>query len=257
MKKLTALLLSVGMVFTLAACGGSKVSDDALTKLETSIKNIADMKSADYAIEITAKDAENADVKMKLSGSYIFETAIPQISMSLDMESGTEKVDGYMQMYLKDSVAYLNLMDISKSKQTIEGLDESVASFGLDKDTLTLPKDEIKKYLKEASVKDDVLTLVFDTEKVMAATKSADAEISDLVGEESKIDALTMTVTLKDDMLSKAEIIAKVTQKVDGKDKSAETKITVSFANINDVKQIQFPSFDDYVESSETDGLLG
>lgn len=50
MKKLTALLLSVGVLFSMSACSGSKVDDKALDALETAIQNVTEMKSADYDI---------------------------------------------------------------------------------------------------------------------------------------------------------------------------------------------------------------
>ena len=46
MKKLAALVLSFGMLFSMAACSGSKVSDDALDKLESSVKKFSEVKNA-------------------------------------------------------------------------------------------------------------------------------------------------------------------------------------------------------------------
>ena len=43
MKKLTALLLSVGVLFSMSACSGSKVDDKALDALETAIQNVPEM----------------------------------------------------------------------------------------------------------------------------------------------------------------------------------------------------------------------
>lgn len=52
MKKLAALVLSFGMLFSMAACSGSKVSDDALDKLESSVKKFSEVKNANYSADM-------------------------------------------------------------------------------------------------------------------------------------------------------------------------------------------------------------
>ena len=102
MKKLTALVLSFGMLFSMAACSGSKVNDDALDKLEASVKKFSEVKSANYSADMDMTvDKENA--KIKLYGDFITETKKPlQLSMTLDMEASGQKVDKYMQLHVKD-----------------------------------------------------------------------------------------------------------------------------------------------------------
>ena len=48
MKKLTTLLLSAGLLFSMAACSSSKIDDDALTLLETGMNHFEKMESASY-----------------------------------------------------------------------------------------------------------------------------------------------------------------------------------------------------------------
>lgn len=86
MKKLAALVLSFGMLFSMAACSGSKVSDDALDKLESSVKKFSEVKNANYSADMDMTvDKENA--KIKLYGGFISETKKPlQLSMIMDME---------------------------------------------------------------------------------------------------------------------------------------------------------------------------
>lgn len=61
MKKLAALVLSFGMLFSMAACSGSKVSDDALDKLESSVKKFSEVKNANYSADMDMTvDKENA-----------------------------------------------------------------------------------------------------------------------------------------------------------------------------------------------------
>jgi len=71
-EKLSTLLLSFGMLFSMTACSGSKVSDEALHKLEVSVKKFSEVQSANHFADMDMKeDKENA--KVKLYGSFITE----------------------------------------------------------------------------------------------------------------------------------------------------------------------------------------
>ena len=71
MKKLTALLLSVGVLFSMSACSGSKVDDKALDALETAIQNVTEMKSADYDIQMEVS-ASGQMVKAGIKQTTVF-----------------------------------------------------------------------------------------------------------------------------------------------------------------------------------------
>lgn len=255
MKKITGLLFCVAMLFSLTACGGSKVDDDALDALEAAIANVADMKSADYAMDIKVK-ADDADQKMALHGSYNAETSNVQLSAVLDMEADGMKQDNYMAIYITDGMMYMNMMDIAKQKQSFDSLMEGQAmpSINLDKDTIKIPKDQLKEYLSEASIDGDKLTLVFDNDKIKEEVKKQQKDKDSTQGEllnDVEINELKMVVKLKNKMMSSAEINMEMSKKVDDKTETATMNMSLTFKNINKVKTVTFPDFSDYLEANE------
>ena len=161
MKKLTALLLSVGVLFSMSACSGSKVDDKALDALETAIQNVTEMKSADYDIQMEVS-ASGQMVKAGIDGTYNFESSKPQFSLGLDLSASGQKIDDYVTMYMDSNYVYTNMMGLQKEKEAIKDTMNQIPSISLDNDTLKITKDKMKEYLEEASIKGDTLTLVFD-----------------------------------------------------------------------------------------------
>ena len=69
MKKLLTLICSAGLLFSMAACSGSKVQDKALDALETSLNKIVEMKTATYSMGMDAKSGDET-ATLKISGGY-------------------------------------------------------------------------------------------------------------------------------------------------------------------------------------------
>ena len=87
--------------------------------------------------------------------------------MTLDMEASGQKVDKYMQLHVKDDTMYMNMMDMMKQKTSLKDAmgTASIPNMNFDADTFKMNKEDMKKYLKEASVKGNDLKLSFDGEK--------------------------------------------------------------------------------------------
>lgn len=247
MKKLAALFLCAGMLFSMAACGGSKVSDDALDKLETSIKKFSEVKSANYtaAMDVTA-DKEN--VKLKLYGDFITETKKPlQMSLTIDMEASGTKMEKYMQLFIKDDNVYMNMMQMSKQKTTLKEMMGStpMPSFNFDADTFKMNKEDMKKYLKEASVDGDKLKLSFDPKKMNEEVTKAEKEDKT---SSSKVNfkKFDMDVTLKDGFMEKAVITMDATTTAGETKQEIKGTITLETKNINKVTSINYPDLTEY-----------
>lgn len=257
MKKLLGLVLSMATLLSLSACG-SKVEDNALDTFEKVIQNLTDMKSADYEFKIKTKDDEN-NIEMKFAGAYDLSTSEPKLSVSLDLKDKQMEQKGYMKIYLNNTDMYLNMMDMVKEKTSIESLlgSTGLPSVKFDKETIKLPKDEIKKYLKEAKVKGDELHLIYDVEKlngeIKKYTSGSNAALSATIVDDLMINKLEMTIKLNHDMLSTATINIEMSKKVDGETKHADVMLDVSLKNVNTAK-VSFPGFTDYTESRS--GLL-
>lgn len=245
MKKITALLLSIGMVFTLAACSGSKVNDKALDSLESSIQKLAELKSANYNIAMDVTDGEE-NVKAALHGDMKLDEKLPQASMILDMEASGQKIDNYMSLYLKDDVVYLDMMGLSQTKSSVKDMMGStpMPSFSFDSDTFKLNKDDMKPYLSEASVKGNDLKLSFDTKKINEEAKKEAATMK----QEITFNKLDMDITLKDGFMQKAVITMDMKSGTGDKVESVKGTITMEFNNINAVKSITFPDFSKFIE---------
>lgn len=251
MKKLTALVLSFGMLFSMAACSGSKVNDDALDKLETSVKKFSEVKSANYSADMDMTvDKENA--KIKLYGDFITETKKPlQLSMTLDMEASGQKVEKYMQLHVKDDTMYMNMMDMMKQKTSLKDAmgTASIPNMNFDADTFKMNKEDMKKYLKEASVKGNDLKLSFDVEKINEEAKKQTKKnnVTDANVEFKKLD---MDVTLNNDFMEKAVITLEMTNTKGETKQELNGTVSLTIKDINKVSNIDFPDFKDYKEGS-------
>lgn len=243
MKKLTCLVIGIGLLFSTTACSGSKVSDNALDSLETTIQNFADMKSADYKMDLAMQQTD-ANVSINVHGGYNLETASPQLSLIVDMASNGQKVDSFMTVYVDKDNVYTNMMNIQKAKTSLSDAMGGTAlpSISLDKETMKIPKEELKKYLKEASIKGDVLTLVFDEAKLNEQVKktAANTEVKE-VASSTVIKELKVVATLKDKKLNKADITFSATASIEGAAQEIKGTLTLTFTNVGAKKNIVFP----------------
>lgn len=256
-KKFTGLFFCIAMLFSMSGCGGSKVDDSALDALQSAIANMADMKSADYNVMLSAKDASD-DASFTLHGSFNVATAKPQFSAILDVKSNGKVQNNYMAAYLQDGNIYLNMMDIAKQKASLSDVlkGQSMPSISIDKDTVKIPKEKLKGYLKEASIKDDTITLVCNTDKIRSLiekdikknlTKTPVGNpIASLDG--VSFDKVQTVIKLKNKMITSAVINIEASKKDDKKD-TAVMVLSFNFNNINKVNKIDFPDFSDYAEN--------
>lgn len=258
MKKITGLLCSIAMMFSLTACSGEKVNDDAIDAFEEAIVNLVKMESADYTIGFE-QNSSDVNSNMTIGGTFINKNANPQFSMSVDADMDGQTQKDFMQIYITDNMMYMNLMDMAKQKQA---LDLTAATLGKSSDVKkgTLKKSGIKDYLKEATLKDDKITLVFDGEKVKK-------EIEDLSKEDTtgslalvkkvNFNEIKVEMTVSDKMMKSTKVTFDMNVKVDGKTEKGKFVFDFSFKNVNKVKDIAFPDFTDYLEADASSSLLG
>lgn len=251
MKKLAALVLSFGMLFSMAACSGSKVSDEALDQFEASIKKFSEVTSANYSADMDmTMDEEQATIK--LHGGFVTETKKPiQLSMTMDMEASGQTINDYIQLYLKDDIMYMNVMGFTKQKTSLTDAmgTQELPNMNFDTDTFKIDKEAMKEYLEEASLDGNDLKLSFDTKKLNEKFKEEmeDNSISDGTVEIGKMD---MDMTLKDDFIEKTVITMEITSKQDEITQKINATITFTMSDINKVTNLTFPDFTDYVEQA-------
>lgn len=257
MKKLLTYVCSIGLLFSMAACSSNKVEDKALDALETSINKIVEMKTASYSLTVDAKTGEE-DAKVYLHGGYLADTAKPSFTAIMDLEAQGTKMENFMGIYMKDNTMYMDMeMMGMKQKATMEEAEDSgmMPEDLEDIQNFKMNKDEIKPYLKKASLEGDTLTLELDPAKLTEAAKdkgSTNALTSSAAN--ATYSKFNLVVTLKDDFMTKAVIDFEGTQKnaTTSEDETITGKMTLEFTDINTGKALTFPDFSDYVDSTET-----
>lgn len=195
-------------------------------------------------------DKENA--KIKLYGGFISETKKPlQLSMIMDMEASGQKLEKYMQLFVKDDTMYLNMMDMMKQKTSLKDAmgTASIPNVNFDADTFKMNKEDMKKFLKEASVKGNDLKLSFDVEKLNEETKK-ETEKNNVTDANVEFKKLDMDVTLNNDFMEKAVITMEMTNTKGETKQEMNGTISLTVKDINKVSSIDFPDFKDYKEGS-------
>lgn len=172
MKKLGKLLLCVGLLFSIAACGKKDpVDDKALDKLAAVMKQSKKIKSASYQMHVkTTADKETA--KITANGSFVISEK-PQFSFLLDMSANGQTYEDFADIYVYENMLYINMMG-SKMKTpyaSAEGIAKGFTEDGTKKD-----RKSLKKLLKKAAYGNDTITLVLDGKKI---TKSLQKESED------------------------------------------------------------------------------
>ncbi len=254
MKKLVTLLLSIGMLLSMAACSNSsdsKVSDESLDKLEEFIKNLSEVSSANYEAEMEVTlDKEN--MKLSVYGGYIVETENPlQFSLTMDMESEGSKLEKCIQLFVKDNVMYMNLLDWIKQKATLEKVmeNENISNFESSADEISMNKKVMKQYLKEASLIGNTLKLSFDVDKVNKVVKKEAGKLN-IKGSTENVEKMDMEITLNNGFMEKAVIFMDLTITENGVTQEFSSVISFILKDINNVDQLNFPDFSDYKETS-------
>ncbi|RGB49334.1 hypothetical protein DXA09_14345 [Absiella sp. AM54-8XD] len=255
MKKLTTLLLSAGLLFSMAACSSSKIDDDALTLLETGMNHFEKMESASYNASMDVKIPDsNASIAFK--GGYLEKDNKLNFSLLMDVKEDGEKAEELINVYYKDDTAYINLMDLNKMKIDVSDLlDQAKQSEPAETKSEGFKKEDIKPFLDKASLDGNKVKLVLNKEKLDAAMADEIKKQSEAAGYDMtmNIKSATAEVTVKDDFIEDAVIdfVMTVSADVDGKKESIDMniKLNISFSDINQNKEINFPDFKGYEET--------
>ena len=253
MKKFAGVLLSIVMLFTVSACG-SKINDDALDAFEEAIINLTKIESTDFIVEVKQSSGE-ADATINIDGTFINKNKNPQAMIRMNSELTNENSDSAISMYLDQGSIYVNFANIVKQKKAVDlSLITSASSATIKKGTLKT--SGIKKQLKSAKLKDGNITLEFDTKTLKDVMKETiEKDSSGIMSgyKDFEFEKLDLEMNVNDGIMEK--VIVKMNMKLE--DQKADITFTLSFKNMNKAKDITFPDFSEYVESSSTNPLLG
>ncbi|MEG0523127.1 MAG: hypothetical protein RR516_04540 [Erysipelotrichaceae bacterium] len=282
MKKLSVLLLSFIMLFSLGGCKKSKIDDDALATL----KDISSAGVETYkSISIDAKlDVDNVQDGEAQNANIIFDADIindqkdfKKIQAAINLKLGgaelTEEQTKLMKMaiYIKDNNMYMDMLG-QKMKMSMDGL---VAKQDTEAKSPVKPMtdeqiEKFKELLSEASIEttengNKKVKFVFDNEKLfegmekilgegsedplvkqkMAETKKEWDELKETTTFESII--LSYEIT-KDNAFVSLNLDCKTAEKANPKNTST-IKLDIKVSNLNSLKEVEFPDFKDFKES--------
>lgn len=255
MKKLTTLLLSAGLLFSMTACSGSKIDDKALTLLETGMNNMENMESASYhaSMDLSIPDSK-ATIAFK--GGYLEKDGKLNFSLLMDVKEDDAKAEEMINVYFKDHAAYVNLMDLNKMKIDMSQLlDQMAPSTTTKEKSEGFKKEDIKPFLEKASLDGDTIKMTLNKDKLDAAMEEEIKKKSEEYGYDMtmKVKSATANVTVKNDFIEDAviDLIMTVSADVDGEKSSIDMdmKLNIGFTDINKNKEIDFPDFKGYEET--------
>lgn len=249
------------MLFTMSACSNS--TDKALEATATGINNMTKMESASYAIGMEM-GVMGETLSFDMHGGYLEKDEKLNISFVADMkESGVK--ENLLSAYIKDDTLFLDLAG-EKAKMPLADIMKSFADVPStdNKEEAGVTKDDLKPFVKKASMDGNNIELTLDEKKVEAALKEEVDKAAAENGYEMAwvVKSATVTLETKDDFIVDVSLDLDTTMSMgvgDGNDTSVgfTIKLYTQFTDINAKKEIEFPEFDDtYIEISPMD-LLG
>ncbi len=225
MKKVWKWLACAALLFVSVGCSSSSVDDAALDRLEAELKKFSEVESMDYTIGV-----DSTDVKAEVYGSFIAKTK--EISMAVDMEAQGQKVEKFMEIYFKDNFMYMNMFGVQQKQEADMS---SLDGLGLDSDTMQIDKESLKSNLKTATLKDDTIHMEIKDDVLKESLKNQSTDLSTLGIDEITDAAIDMECG--DSLMESLSMT--FTGTGDGETKTFS--VYVKFANVNQVKKIEYP----------------
>lgn len=265
MKKLSALLLSAGLLFSITGCSSSKIDDDALTTLENGMNQMSNMESASYDADMNLSMIGET-MNIGIHGGYLEKDSKLNLSMIFDAKDGEEDLGTMVEIYYTNDHLYLQYL---REKMDID-MTEIIAMFSedetdtTDKETNGFKKDDIKPYLTSASLDGDKITLEFNNKKLQDAMKQTIQEAGQKQGYDLELEVkkATAIVKLEDGFIVDAAFDMDTTLSMDmGNDQNTTTDLkvvlSIAFDDINANQDLAFPDFKDYVKTEFFDMIYG
>lgn len=226
MKKILTYFACAALLL-IGGCSSSKVDDAALDRLEAECKKFSEVDSMNYTIGV---DMPSSEVKAEIYGSMILDTK--EFSLAMDMEAAGQKMEKFMEMYLKDNMMYMSAMGTQQKQEAdLSSLDD----IGFDTDTMQFDKESLKENLSEASLKEDTIHMVIKDEVLKEQMEDKKDSFSTLGIDE--VTQAAIDVECGEDLMQ--SITVTITGKGNGETQSF--KIYVKFADVNQVKNIDYP----------------
>ena len=229
MRKILTRILSVCLLFTLFGCSSSTVDTDDVNvvfdALDTTLNAKSGILTGTFEYDTKTDQKINFTIQLIQNGNM-------QIAATMGLESQGNKIDDYLDFYIKDGKTYLNNMGTtSQSLASNIGIDTS-KTLSVYNPFLDLTDSEIKALFTSSSKKDNTYTLVIDSEQLTT--------LLDGMGTLS-ISKAKVIATVEKDHLSNLQITIDGYQAYEETSYDVSIQIDCTLTDYNALNKITFP----------------
>lgn len=251
MKKIMQLGIAAILVLGLSGCG-SKVSEEAIDRYVEVSKNSTNMKSADYNMNVKIT-IDKETLQLNAYGSYDANSDL-NLNMALEMEGLGSTKTNVGNVYIEDGDIYLDFLG---DKQVLS-FDTYIpmVEYLVKNSNQEIDKEQVKKMLKEAKLKDNHLILTLDKE-VYKDLIDENLKKSQAEGITITPSDITMDITMEEEYMSNMIMDFVLTTDVKGQSsQKMQFHMAIGMTNINTEKNIPAPQLDEYPEGTDLQDLL-
>lgn len=228
MKKIVTRFFIFCLILSLFGCSSSKNIDDIQTVFDA-LDNTLTVSSARLSgtIQYNTKTKQNIDYTIDF-----IQNGNLQVAAKIDLESQGNRIDDYLNFYIKDGKTYLNNMGTT-SQSVVENIGiDPTKPLSIYNPFLDLTQKELAAIFQSSEKKDNVYTLTIDSKKL--------ATLLDGMGTLS-ISKAAIVATVDKDHLSNLELNISGLQAFESTSYDVDIHLTCVIENYNSLKEIQFP----------------
>lgn len=237
MKKFIHLFLCTAVFFVITACS-SKIDDKAIDAYIDASAAFREYKSLEYDASASFKMGSLLNESLTMKGAYNTKKD------TLDLKTGIYDAEDkeIANLYLKDNFLYLNVLN-EKIKYDLHTYLPLLTTIMQETKNTPVDKEQLKKQLTSASLKDHTISLVFDTKGINDVLKTALEKEKELqeAGASFSCTKLEVKETLKDHKPVKLEYNLALLVTVQGQSQTIDVTFVCTFSSINQDVKIDFP----------------
>lgn len=237
MKKFIHLFLCTALFFVMTACS-SKIDDKAIDAYIEASAAFREYKSLVYDASTSFKMGSVLDESFTMKGAYNAKKD------TLDFKTGIYDTEDkeIANLYVKDDFLYIQMLN-EKIKYDLRAYLPLLASIMQETKNTPIDKEEVKKQLTSASLKNHTIHLKFDTKGINDVLKTALEKEKELqeAGASFSCTKLEVKETLEDNKPVKLEYNLALLVTVQGQSQTLDVTFACTLSSINQDVKIDFP----------------
>ncbi|MGM9946592.1 hypothetical protein [Floccifex sp.] len=228
MKKVITQILSICLLISLCSCS-KKVNQDDVVKVFNAFDQTLEADSG----HITGTFSMNTDDKSTIElDMQIIQTGNLQVAINMDLTSGNNTVENYLQFFIKDGKTYLKNMDVT-SQSVVENIglspNQKISVYNI---FLDYTDDELVSLFESTSRKGNTITLELNEKELATLLDS----MGTLSVSEGKI-----IVELQNEFIKSLSFQLKGYLAYDDQSMDVNIKLDCQISDINSLSSISFP----------------